>query len=82
MLLGRGVSSGAIIWHGRCGRVVPPCDANALRAAIRNLAQDAPLRLRFGAAARARIEGPFHIRHTVEKTLALYRRLVQSRPAQ
>lgn len=70
-----------LVEDGRCGRVVPPRDADALRAAVRNLAQDAPLRLRFGAAARARIEGPFHVCHTVEKTLALYRRLVEGRPS-
>ena len=28
-----------------------------------------------GAAGRRRIEGPFHVRHTVEQTLALYRSL-------
>ena len=27
--------------------------------------------------ARARIEGPFNFRHTAEKTLALYRRLLE-----
>lgn len=38
--------------------------------------------LEFGAAARAPIEGPFHVRHTVEKNLALYRGQVASRPAE
>ena len=47
-------------------------------AAIRRLAQDPDLRRRLGAAARARVEGPFHFRHTAEKTLALYRRLLES----
>ena len=50
-----------------------------LRAAIRRLAQDPDFRRRLGAAARARVEGPFHFRHTAEKTLALYRRLLGSK---
>ena len=65
-----------LVEHEVCGLVVPPRDPAALRIALRRLAQDASLRRRFGAAARARIEGPFHFRHTVEKTLALYARLL------
>ena len=29
-----------------------------------------------GIAARVRIEGPLHFRHTVAKTIALYQRLL------
>ena len=65
-----------LVQDGTCGLVVPPRDPAALRNALRRLAADAPLRRSFGAAARARIEGPFHIRHTVDKTVALYRRLL------
>lgn len=65
-----------LVEDGVSGLVVPPRDARALRHAIRRLAQDAALRRQMGAAARARIDGPFHFRHTVAKTLALYRRLV------
>ena len=53
-------------------------DREAVRDALRALARDAALRRRLGDAARARIEGPFNIRHTVSKTLALYRRLLES----
>ena len=67
-----------LVEDGKCGLVVPPRDAEALRDALRALAQNADLRRRFGAAARARIEGPFNFRHTAEKTLALYRRLLDS----
>ena len=67
-----------LVEDGKCGYVVPPRDAEALRDALRALAQNAELRRRFGAAARARIEGPFNFRHTAEKTLALYRRLLES----
>ena len=66
-----------LVEDGKCGLVVPPRDAEALRDALRALAQNAALRRRRGAAARARVEGPFNIRHTVSKTLALYRRLLE-----
>ena len=65
-----------LVEDGKCGLVVPPRDAEALRDALRALARDAALRRRLGAAARARVEGPFHFRHTAEKTLALYWRLL------
>ena len=67
-----------LVEHEACGLVVPPRDPAALRDAIRRLARDAALRRRMGAAARARIDGPFHFRHTVEKTLALYARLLST----
>ena len=67
-----------LVEDGVSGFVVPPRDPASLRGAIRRLAQDAALRRRFGAAARARIEGPFHFRHTLAKTLALYERLLGS----
>ena len=65
-----------LVEDGICGLVVPPGDATALCAADRKLAQDADLRRRMGIAARARIEGTFHFRHTVAKTIALYQRLL------
>ena len=65
-----------LVEDGKCGLVVPPGDAAALCTAIRKLAQDADLRRRMGIAARVRIEGPFHFRHTVTKTIALYQRLL------
>ena len=67
-----------LVEHGVSGLVVPPRDPPALRAALLRLAHDSRLRHQLGAAARARIEGPFHFRHTVEKTLALYGRLLES----
>ena len=70
-----------LVEHGVSGFVVPPRSPHSLRNAIQTLALDAPLRRQFGAAARARVEGPFHFRHTVEKTLALYDRLLFPKPA-
>lgn len=69
-----------LVEHDVSGLVVPPCDAAALRSALLALAHDPALRRRMGTAARARIEGPFHFRHTVTKTLALYRRLLSTGP--
>lgn len=66
-----------LVEHERSGLVVPPKDAPALAAAVRRLAGDVQLRRNLGAAARERIAGPFHFRHTVEKTLAVYRRLAE-----
>lgn len=68
-----------LVEDGKGGLVVPPRDAEALRAALRALAHDVDLRRRFAAAARARIEGPFNFRHTVEKTLGLYQRLLSAK---
>jgi len=65
-----------LVENGVSGLVVPPRDAAALREALLDLARDAVRRRRLGTAARDRIAGPFHFRHTVEKTLALYRRLL------
>jgi glycosyltransferase involved in cell wall biosynthesis len=67
-----------LVEDGVSGFVVPPRDPDALRDALRRLAGDADLRRRFGDASRARVEGPFHFRHTEEKTLALYERLLST----
>jgi glycosyltransferase involved in cell wall biosynthesis len=65
-----------IVVDGECGLVVPVRDAGALARAIARLYEDAELRKRFGAAARARIGSEFRIERTIEQTLALYRELV------
>jgi glycosyltransferase involved in cell wall biosynthesis len=64
-----------LVEHGVSGLVVTPGDPEALAAAIRQLAGDPALRRRLGAAARERIEGPFHVRHTLAKTRTLYAEL-------
>jgi L-malate glycosyltransferase len=64
-----------LVVDGETGWTVPPCDPAALADALLALARDPAARDRMGQAARARIEGPFHIRHTVARTLALYERL-------
>jgi glycosyltransferase involved in cell wall biosynthesis len=51
--------------HGETGLLVPPEDAMALAEALRQLIEDAKLRLHYGRAGRARIEQYFRIEHTV-----------------
>jgi len=65
-----------VVIHGQCGLVVPPKSSAALAAAISQLADNPELRTRLGAEARARIAHHFHIAHTVQGHLALYRQLV------
>ncbi|MEJ8569223.1 glycosyltransferase [Elongatibacter sediminis] len=66
-----------LVIDGESGLVVPPGDVPALAEAIEWL-HDHPLeRQRMGRAARERIAGQFRNQDTVEKTLALYRELLQ-----
>src|SRR5918992_5151218 len=48
-----GAAAGGLVEHERTGLVVPAGDATALAGALRRLHDDAPLRERLGAAARA-----------------------------
>jgi glycosyltransferase involved in cell wall biosynthesis len=64
-----------LVEDGVSGLVIPPRDDAALAEAFLRLAGDPSLRERLGAAARRRIEGPFHISHTIRKTLDLYEAL-------
>jgi glycosyltransferase involved in cell wall biosynthesis len=57
---------------GRTGLVVPAGDADALRAAMRRLLEDAALRSRMGAAGRARVEEEFTIGRLRERLRLLY----------
>ncbi|GGX93078.1 GDP-mannose-dependent alpha-mannosyltransferase [Streptomyces minutiscleroticus] len=46
-----------LVDHGRTGLLVPPCDADAVRDAVRSLAADPALRARYGAEGRRTVEG-------------------------
>lgn len=61
-----------LVEHGVSGLLVPPRDPEALAAALQTLATDHEQRRQLGTGARQRIEGAFHFRHTVAKTLAVY----------
>jgi glycosyltransferase involved in cell wall biosynthesis len=63
---------------GETGLVVPPKDAEALGAALRRLSDDASFRARLGANASRRVE-EFSVESVARGTLAVYRRVLQSR---
>ena len=69
-----------LVEHNHSGLVVPSRDAPALRAALLDLLHNPDRRRAMGQAARERIAGPFHVRHTAEKTLALYHTLTTPSP--
>ena len=58
---------------GVTGLVVPPGDVAALRAALEQLLGDAALRLRLGAAARAKAQATYAWPAATEATIAVYR---------
>lgn len=63
---------------GVTGFTVAPRDAQALAHALARLTGDADLALRMGAAAMQRARGDFSRATMVERTLALYRKIVAS----
>lgn len=52
--------------RGDVGLVAPPNDADALARALQTLAQDADVRRRLGAAARAQVEAHYTLRHAAD----------------
>ena len=58
--------------HERTGLIVPAGDAGALRAALRRLLEDEPLRVRLGRQARARVEDAFTMEHLRDRLRALF----------
>ncbi|NWG13822.1 MAG: glycosyltransferase family 4 protein [Acidobacteria bacterium] len=68
----------ATLKHGHTAWIVPPCDEDALSAAIIGLASDAALRRRMGQAARLEAEECHRWRHTA---LRLERILKECRAA-
>jgi rhamnosyl/mannosyltransferase len=62
--------------HEVTGLTVSPRDAGALAKAINTLLYDEPLRDRYGAAGRVRVEQEFTNRVMTERTMALYERLL------
>jgi glycosyltransferase involved in cell wall biosynthesis len=67
-----------VVRAGENGLLVPPQDANALAAAIRQLLEDPELRNRMGKAGRARAEREFGIGEVVHSQLEVYRELMES----
>jgi len=59
--------------HARTGIIVPPGDPDALAVAIQTLIADPALRRRMGEAARERVLAEFTAGRMAERTLAIYR---------
>jgi glycosyltransferase involved in cell wall biosynthesis len=64
---------------GETGLLVPVGDASALAERMSQIAADADLRARMGAAGRTRWEEEFRVERMVEETAALYERVVAAR---
>ena len=65
-----------LVAEGETGYLVPPADPAPMAAAAARLLEDAALRARMGAAARARIETQFRIEGEAAKIVAVYRALL------
>lgn len=68
-----------VVLDGQTGWLVPPRDALALEIALRAALSDQAERQRRGAAGRQRLEAEFTVAAMVERTAALYSRLLEQR---
>jgi rhamnosyl/mannosyltransferase len=75
--LGTGVEY--VTRDGVNGLLVAPRDEAALAAALNRLLADPALRQQYGEAGRQRVASEFSVQQMVDKTVALYRRLVPAR---
>jgi glycosyltransferase involved in cell wall biosynthesis len=64
--------------HGDSGLTVPPGDANALGAALRQLLGDASLRKQYGDRGRARVEAEFSVGPMSAAILRIYRQVSEA----
>lgn len=69
-----------MVTHGQTGLLVPAQDPEALAGAMQRLIGDPALRERMGQAARAQVQA-FQAGSVIPRIEAVYRRLVQARPA-
>jgi glycosyltransferase involved in cell wall biosynthesis len=67
------------VTDGVSGFLVPPSDPRAVADKLRLLAEDVPLRLRMGEAARAKALAEFADARIVAETLAVYERALSCR---
>ena len=70
-----------VIEHGVTGLVVPVQKPAAMAEAILRLLNDASLRSRMGQAGLERVRARFSVERMVDETLAVYERVVGTRPA-
>lgn len=59
-----------------CGIITPTKDSKAIGSAISTLINDDKLRIKMGIHAKKRIEREYHIDDTIDRTMKLYRRLL------
>lgn len=64
---------------GSCGRIIAPGDVTGFRCALEELLRSGPLRKELGDAARARYENNFTVDVMLNKTIAVYSALTESR---
>lgn len=64
---------------GSCGRIIIPGDVTGFRCALEELLGSGRLRKQLGDAARARYENNFTVDVMLNKTIAVYRALTESR---
>lgn len=67
----------ATLEHGKTGWIVPPCDEDALTAAIGQLATDHLLRQRLGQAARLEAEQTHTWAHTAQRLEQIFRKTLE-----
>jgi glycosyltransferase involved in cell wall biosynthesis len=65
------------VQDGFTGLLVPPGDPVALRGALLKLLTDEEMRKRMGAAGRLRVEQHYTTHRMVERTLAVYRQMLE-----
>ena len=65
-----------LVKNGEAGLVVPPMDSPALAHAIQRLANDRKYAQRLGLAGQARVAQEFHVDHTIDRMLSLFRGVV------
>lgn len=65
-----------VVVDGETGLLVTPGDVEGIAAAMRRLAGDAPLRARFGAAAKQRAESLYSVRQYVDAFRKLYAEVI------
>jgi glycosyltransferase involved in cell wall biosynthesis len=70
-----------VVVEGETGLLVPPGDARALAAAMRELAIDPARRARFGAAGRLRVRERFGLERMIDETIAVYREVLDGSDA-
>jgi glycosyltransferase involved in cell wall biosynthesis len=68
-----------VVEHGVTGLLVPVRDPDALAHAVEELVDDPARRRAMGAAGRRRAEAHFDDRKVIERTLAVYRRLLEQK---